>query len=131
MVLTARAARSDPVTDRGMVTAEFAAALPALAVMLALALAAVGAVTAQLRCVDAARTGARAVARGEALAAAEAATRAAAPSGARVHVTRQGSHIRVEVESQVSLLGPLHGRRWMIPVAATAAAEAEPTAGAP
>ncbi|MDP9241529.1 MAG: pilus assembly protein, partial [Actinomycetota bacterium] len=52
-------------SDGGSVTAELATALPVLVFLLAVALGAVGAVTAQLRCVDAAREGARAAARGE------------------------------------------------------------------
>jgi hypothetical protein len=119
------------VSDRGMVTAEFAASFPTIIVVLAVALSAVGAATAQLRCVDAARTGARAVARGEAPAAAVAAARAAAPAGADVRVVRRGSHIRVEVRGRVPVLGPLTGRHWTLPVSADAVAEAEPTVASP
>ena len=51
--------------DAGMVTAETAVVLPVLLLVLAGAVAAVTVVGAQLRCVDAAREGARAAARGE------------------------------------------------------------------
>jgi hypothetical protein len=114
-----------------MVTAEFAASFPTIVVVLALALAAVGAATAQLRCVDAARTGARAMARGEAPAAAVAAARGAAPTGADVRIVRHGTHIRVEVRGRVALLGPLTGRHWTMPVSADAVAEVEPAVAPP
>ena len=48
-----------------MATAEVAVALPALVLLVAAAMTAVSMVTAQLRCVDAAREAARAAARGE------------------------------------------------------------------
>src|SRR5688500_20233283 len=54
--------------DAGMVTAETAVVLPVLLLVLAGAVAAVTVVGAQLRCVDAAREGARAAARGESVA---------------------------------------------------------------
>src|SRR5205085_12627019 len=79
LVASGRPARD---RQRGSVTAEFGVALPAFVLVLALGLGAVAAATAQLRCVDAARAGARAVARGETVAAAIAAARAAAAGGA-------------------------------------------------
>jgi hypothetical protein len=114
-----------------MVTAELAASFPTIVVVLAMALAGVGAATAQLRCVDAARTGARAVARGETPAAAVAAARAAAPTGADVRVVRHGTNVRVEVHSRIPLLGPLTGHRWTLPVSGEAVAESEPAAASP
>ena len=94
-------------TDAGMVTAETAVALPALVVVLVFALWSVTAVTAQLRCVDAARIGARALARGDAPASAVAAARAAAPEGARVVVSRSGDLVVVDVLAATRLPG-----RW-------------------
>lgn len=73
--------------DAGMVTAELAVALPALAVVLVLALSALATVTDQVRCVDAARAVARAVARGDDPASATAVGRRLAPRGAHVEVT--------------------------------------------
>src|SRR5438477_318064 len=70
--------------DRGMVTAEAALVLPVLAVVLGGCLYAETAVAAQLRCLDAARIAARAVARGDPWPAAQAAALAAAPAGASV-----------------------------------------------
>lgn len=89
-------------------TAETAAALPVLAVLLGMCLWAVGAATAQLRCVDAARAGARAAARGEQASAVEAAARSAAPAGAVVTVLVDGQDIRVTVKVRtVPAAGPL------------------------
>ncbi|GAA3729465.1 hypothetical protein HDA32_000028 [Spinactinospora alkalitolerans] len=59
------APRRGGVGDRGTVTAEIAVALPGLALILGIALAAVQAAATHLACVDAARIGARALARGE------------------------------------------------------------------
>lgn len=73
-----------PERDRGTVTAETAVVLPALVVVLVLCLWSVTVVGQQLRCVDAARTGARALARGEEPAAARAAAQRAAPDGAHI-----------------------------------------------
>ena len=57
--------RRDADREAGMVTAETAVVLPVLLLVLVCAVAAVTVVGAQLRCVDAAREGARAAARGE------------------------------------------------------------------
>lgn len=69
-----------------MVTAELAIVLPVVILVLALALAALAAATDQLRCVDAARVGARAAARGDAAAIVVEAARRAAPEGALIQV---------------------------------------------
>lgn len=94
---SAQGGRGRAAGARGSATAEFAVALPAVVVVLAMALWAVSVVEARLRCVDAARAGARAAARGEAPAMVEAAVAAAAPAGATVSVTRTGGLARVEV----------------------------------
>jgi Flp pilus assembly protein TadG len=93
-------------TDNGTSTAEMAVVLPALAVVLVFALWSVAAATAQLRCVDAAHTAARALARGESSDASVAAARAAAPAGARVVVSRSGDLVVVEVRATARLPGP-------------------------
>jgi Flp pilus assembly protein TadG len=95
--------------DGGMVTAEMAVVLPALVVVLVFALWSVAAVTAQLRCVDAAHTAARALARGEASDASVAAARAAAPAGAQVVVSRSGDLVVVDVRAIARLPGPWSG----------------------
>ncbi len=112
--------------DRGAVTAEMAAALPVLVLLLAVALSAVGAVTAQLRCVDAAREGARAAGRGEPPARVVNLARQVAPPGAAVHVRSAGPDtVSVSVRSRVPLLGHLLSP---VAVGATAVALLEPTA---
>lgn len=91
-----------PQRERGSATAEIAVALPALVVVMTLLLWVVAAVGAQMRCTDAARIGARAVARGEPRAAAVAAARRAAPSGASVTVRVSGGLVRVTVEAELT-----------------------------
>ncbi|MCX5391567.1 TadE family type IV pilus minor pilin [Streptomyces sp. NBC_00094] len=111
-------------SDRGFVTVEAALVLPVLALFTVTLLWALATAAAQIRCVDAARAGARAAARSEPVAAAEAATRAAAPEGARVSVTRSGELWRVTVE--VAAPGP---RGMGVTLRAGAAALAEDTVG--
>lgn len=82
--------------DAGMVTAEFAVALPALVLVLALALGALGLALDQVRCVDAARAGARAAARGDDVVAVRAEAGRVAPQGSTV-VVRLGATVEVEV----------------------------------
>lgn len=80
-----------------MATAELAVALPSLVLVLAIALAAVDLGLAQVRCVDAARLGARLVARAEPQSVVLSEVRRAAPSGAQVVVTRSGGHGTVTI----------------------------------
>lgn len=111
--------------DRGAVTAEAAMVIPVL-VAFALALVwALVAASAQIRCVDAARAGARAAARSEPEDAVLAAARAAAPDRARVGVERAGEMWRVRVEAPTPGPGPL-----ALTLSAEAAALAEDTVGA-
>lgn len=102
-------ARPDEGRDEGTATAEMAVALTALAVVLVFALWSVAAVTAQLRCVDAALVAARALARGESSSLSVAAARASAPEGARIVVSRSGDLVVVEVHAGVRLPGPWSG----------------------
>lgn len=114
--------------QRGMVTAETAVVLPVLLLVLAGAVAAVTVVGAQLRCIDAAREGARAAARGDAPAAVAALVERAAPEGAGSSVTRTGEEVRVVVTVDVAALGPLPLR---VEVSAEAVALREPGAAEP
>ena len=100
-----------------MVTAETAVVLPVLLLVLAGAVAAVVVVGAQLRCVDAAREGARAAARGEDAAMVLDLVRRAAPDGAVVTVAVEGEEVRVTVSARMSPLGP-------VPLGTTVSAEA-------
>ena len=88
-----------------MVTAETAVVLPVLLVVLAAAVAAVTVVGGQLRCVDAAREGARAAARGEPDAVVTSLVSRAAPEGATVSVTADGDEVRVTVTAAIAPLG--------------------------
>ena len=109
-----------------MVTAETAVVLPVLLVVLAGAVAAVVVVGAQLRCVDAAREGARAAARGEPAGVVTDLAGRAAPDGARTEVGGAGETVSVTVSATVSPLGPLP---WRVEVSATATGIQEPAAG--
>lgn len=80
-----------------MVTAEIAVALPALVLALTLGVSAVVAVTDQLRCVDAARTGARLLARGEDAGRVRAEVARQAPDGAAIAMGVGSGSVTVEV----------------------------------
>ncbi|WAL66082.1 pilus assembly protein [Amycolatopsis cynarae] len=88
------AVRAGP--DRGAVTVEAAIGLCALTVVFGLLIAAVTAVSGQLRCVDAAREAARLIARGQRPLAEQAVTETA-PAGARLTVRIEGETAIVEV----------------------------------
>ncbi|HEX5346363.1 MAG TPA: TadE family type IV pilus minor pilin [Pseudonocardiaceae bacterium] len=109
-----------PTGDRGSVTVEAALALCSLVAVLALVLAAVSAVAAQLRCIDAAREAARLTARGEPARAEDIAQRIA-PRGAVVAVTVRGDEVTVRVSAN-----PAAGLLPGIDVGAEAAAVLEP-----
>ena len=111
-----------PGRDRGSFTAELAAGLPALMLLLLAGLSAVAAVTVKGQCVDAAREGALAAARGEP---GPAAARRVAPDGAAVSVAPGGDLVTVTVEAPVPVLGGVLPR---FTVRAVAVAAMEPTA---
>lgn len=115
-----------PGEDSGMVTAETAAVLPVLALLLAFGLWAQSAVGAQTRCDDAAREAARLSARGEPVAVVEAAARRAAPQGAGVVLARVDDQVRVVVTVKI---GPRGGRLPSITVSGSATALLEPEVG--
>ncbi|MFI8391209.1 TadE family type IV pilus minor pilin [Streptomyces sp. NPDC085540] len=113
-------------SDRGYVTAEAALVIPALVLFAALLVWALMAAAAQIRCVDAARAGARAAARSEPVEVAEAAAREAAPPGARVELERTGDLWRVRVAAKAPGPGGLQVR-----LGAQAVALAEDSVGPP
>ncbi|MFF3750486.1 TadE family type IV pilus minor pilin [Streptomyces sp. NPDC002018] len=94
-------------SERGSVTAEAAVAVPALVVFTMALVWALTAASAQIRCVDAARAGARAAARSEPRAVVLDAARSAAPEGARVTLGRTGDLWRVRVEAPTPGAGTL------------------------
>ncbi|TDQ55354.1 hypothetical protein EV190_101680 [Actinorugispora endophytica] len=96
--------RTRPRRDRGTVTAEIAVALPCLVVVLAVALACVQAATTQLECVDAARIGARALARGQDPSAVRSLVSRVGPRDAVVELSLSSGFAHVSVTAPVRIL---------------------------
>ncbi|MEU8425294.1 TadE family type IV pilus minor pilin [Micromonospora sp. NPDC048835] len=109
--------------DRGSFTAELAAGLPALLLLLLAGLTAVNAVSTRASCLHAAREVALAAARDDAD---DSAGGSAAPPGADVSVSISGGRVQATVRAPVRTLG---GRLPRITVVATAVAALEPHAG--
>ncbi|SCE65103.1 hypothetical protein GA0074695_0018 [Micromonospora viridifaciens] len=106
--------------ERGSFTAELAAGLPALVLLLLTGLTAVEAVTTRAGCLAAAREAALAASRGEPGSAAGARH---APAGADISVTVSGDRVTAMVRAPVRALG---ARLPRITVSATAVAAVEP-----
>ncbi|WP_330265287.1 TadE family type IV pilus minor pilin [Streptomyces griseorubiginosus] len=99
--------RRERAADQGFVTAESAMVLPVL-VMFAMALVwGLLVVAAQIQCVDAARTGARAAARQDPADAVVRVARDTAPRDAEVTVAREGDRVRVVVVAKPPALSGL------------------------
>ncbi|MBC7292325.1 MAG: TadE family protein [Actinotalea sp.] len=98
-------------------------ALPAVVLVLALVLVTVAAGAAQLRCVDAARAGARAAAIGEPAAGVRSAAVRVVGEGARVEVHQDGDWVTVTVSTTAPGAWFTGGR---LAVSASATAWAEP-----
>lgn len=92
---------ADGGTCRGAVTAEFAVALPAVLLLLALLLAGSAAGVTQLRLEEAARSGARALARGDDAAAVDVIVRRLAGNAAASAVASDGEWVSVTVSGRV------------------------------
>ncbi|MEU2606751.1 TadE family type IV pilus minor pilin [Streptomyces albus] len=88
-------------------TAESAVVIPALVPLVAGLLWGLMAAVTRIQCVDAARAGARAAARGETPDGVSGAVRSAAPPGARLEVMREGEVVRVAVRARTAGPGPL------------------------
>ena len=97
--LVDRSGRRSRFAQRGMVTAEFAVVLPAVVLVLALSVGALGLASDQIRCVDAARAGARAAARGDSAQAVILVASRAAPSDAVVSLATSADVVSVSVVS--------------------------------
>ena len=108
--------------DRGMATAELAVALPAVFLVIMAGMTAVSVLTAQLRCVDAAREGARAAARGESSAVVHSVAGSAGPAGATVTTGGDAESVTVTVSARSRRGGVLPSFR----VDAVAVARREP-----
>jgi hypothetical protein len=112
----------NPRNDGGFVTAELALALPSLVLILAIGLWLQGAVALQARCLDAARAGARAAARGDPDATVRARLANVVPTGADIVIARDGGRITVTVDSRVEAPGGLSAFVGRPRVTATAVA---------
>ncbi|MFD6190833.1 TadE family type IV pilus minor pilin [Streptomyces sp. NPDC060275] len=113
--------------DSGFVTAEAAVVLPVLVVFTMALVWGLLVVAAQIQCVDAARAGARAAARQDPEGAVVELAREAAPSGARVTVSREAGLVRVVVVAEPPAL---HGLPFEVREEAVASVE-QPAGTAP
>lgn len=126
----ASSGKRGPGSARGAVTAEFAVALPAVLLLLALLLAGAGGGVTQLRLEEAARAGARALARGEDPAAVEGIVRTLAGASASTSVTADGEWISVTVAGRVG--GPLGTAvPWTLTAKASTRSEVPAAQGGP
>jgi hypothetical protein len=113
---------TDREPERGTVTAELAIGLPVVVLVLVAVLTLAAASTAQMRAMDAARAGARAVAIGEQESTVAATVARVGGTEARMSLAREGEWVRVTVTRPVSggwVTGPLRAT-------GTAAAWVEP-----
>jgi hypothetical protein len=117
---SATPAAPSKASERGSATAELAVSLPALVLLVFVAVSAVSAVRVQLECVDAAREAARAAARGEP---GEAAGHRVAPPGASVTLAIHNGIVEATVHTR---LHPAGGRLPGFDVSASAVAAVEP-----
>ncbi len=112
--------------EAGAVTAEVALVLPVLLVVVLLGLWAVGAVVTNIRCIDAARDTARAVARGEPAESARQIGQRSAPEDAAIEIIQKGNDIHVAVSATHDW--PLLNGLLSLPAEANATIQSEPTA---
>ncbi|MFI6579422.1 TadE family type IV pilus minor pilin [Nocardiopsis sp. NPDC050513] len=111
------------MSDRGSVTVETAMVLPSLLLVLAVLLGGVSVAAARLACADAARVGARALARGETDERARELALSAAPDTADVHLAEDAGMARVTVRAELRW-GPVTAPP--VEVSGTAAVPLEP-----
>lgn len=111
--------------DSGSVTAETAVALPALMIVLAVALWVLAAAGARIECIDAARAAARAAARGEDPRAVRQAARLAAPEGAYIGIRRGERRVQVTIRAHVQPIGRSLAELPAVTVSGQATAEVE------
>jgi hypothetical protein len=92
-------------SDRGSVTAELAVLLPVVVAMLVVLLGLASAASAQMRCADAARAGARAAALGDEDGSVAEVSRRVAGSGSAVSVARADGWVVVRVDRSLTIVG--------------------------
>lgn len=109
-------------SDAGYVTAEAATVVPSLVLLVGMLLWGLTATAGAIQCIDGARAGARAAARGESPGAVREVARSAGPSDATVRLIRDGDLVRVRVTARTAGPGPLS-----LPLNAEAVALAEDT----
>ncbi len=109
-VSSAESATGRSAADGGAVTAEIAAALPALVLVVIAAVWTLSLGLMQLRCADAAREAARAVARGDDPVIVRQVAEVVAPDGAVVEVTERDGLVVVEVAVTVRAPVPFADR---------------------
>jgi Flp pilus assembly protein TadG len=83
--------------DRGSATLETALVVPVLVLLTVALCGVISAMATQIRCIDAARSGARAAARGESEDAVRAVVRDAAPHGTQMTIARSAGYVQVLV----------------------------------
>jgi Flp pilus assembly protein TadG len=91
-----------------MVTAEFAVALPALALVVAASIVGISAITDRMRCADAAGIAARLAARGEPVAVVRQVALRAAPRGAQLRLVTSTDTVIATVTSRLAAPSLLH-----------------------
>ncbi|MFB9964965.1 TadE family type IV pilus minor pilin [Sinosporangium siamense] len=116
--------RGPRARSRGSVTAETAVVFPSMVVVLGVSLWMINVVEMQLRCVDAARAGARAIARGEPPDRVRQAMLAALPADAHTTITRDNDTARVRIS--VDVRPTWGGALPVLAVHATAVSPLEP-----
>ncbi|WP_369688711.1 TadE family type IV pilus minor pilin [Actinomadura kijaniata] len=119
-----KSVRAGPLRDRGAVTAEVALVLPTLVLVTAVALWGIRVASVHLACTDAARSGARAAARGEALPAVRDFVARAIPRGAAINIRRDAVTTRVSITAKVP--APAAARLPSLTVQTHAIAATEP-----
>lgn len=114
-----------------MATAETAVVLPVLVFVLGASVFLLTALSAQLRCTDAAALAARAAARGDDPAVVASTGRRAGPSGAAVQVVTGADQVEVQVRAQVRPFGGVLARLGSVTVTGRAVAAREDQVGTP
>lgn len=126
MKATPRRHRAGRRTEHGTVTAELALLFPVLMATIAAGVWAVGLVITNIRCVDAARDVARAVARGETEESAQTIGRRAAPEDASIEILTADGDVQVTIQTNRKVDWLVFAALPAVPVKAQATLQSEP-----